>query len=92
MNAGAYGDEVKEVIEKVTVLTREGEIIERTNEEMGYTYRHSKLQESDDIALEVTFVLEEGEKDEIKEKMDELTFLRSSKQPLEYPSYRTEAK
>lgn len=86
MNAGAYGGEVKEVIEKVTVLTREGEIIERTNEEMGFTYRHSKLQESDDIALEVTFVLEEGEKDEIKEKMDELTFLRTSKQPLKYPS------
>ncbi|GAA0355922.1 UDP-N-acetylmuramate dehydrogenase [Alkalibacterium iburiense] len=86
MNAGAYGGEVKEVIEKVTVLTREGDIVERTNEEMAFTYRHSKLQESDDIALEVTFVLKEGKKEEIKEKMDELTFLRTSKQPLEYPS------
>lgn len=86
MNAGAYGGEVKEVIEKVTVLTREGDIIERTNEDMQFSYRHSKLQESDEIALEVTFVLEEGKEENIKEKMDELTFLRTSKQPLEYPS------
>lgn len=86
MNAGAYGGEVNEVIESVTVLTRTGEIIERTNEEMEFTYRHSKLQETDEIALEVTFILKEGKKKDIKEKMDELTYLRTSKQPLEYPS------
>lgn len=86
MNAGAYGGEVKEVIKHVTVLTRDGHIIERLNEEMDFAYRHSKLQESDEIALEVVFELEEGEKDAIKEKMDELTYLRTSKQPLEYPS------
>lgn len=86
MNAGAYGGEVREVIRKVTVLTRDGQIIERNNEEMEFAYRHSKLQESDEIALEVVFELEEGDKEEIKEKMDELTYLRTSKQPLEYPS------
>ncbi|GEK89652.1 UDP-N-acetylmuramate dehydrogenase [Alkalibacterium putridalgicola] len=86
MNAGAYGGEVKEVIRKVTILTREGEMKEMANEDMGFDYRHSLLQESDDIALEVLFELEPGDKEEIKEKMDELTYLRTSKQPLEYPS------
>lgn len=86
MNAGAYGGEVKEVIKKVTVLTRKGEMKEMVNEAMDFDYRHSILQESDDIALEVIFELVPGDMEEIKEKMDELTYLRTSKQPLEYPS------
>ena len=86
MNAGAYEGEVKDVIKKVTILTRDGEIIEASNEEMEFTYRHSKLQETQDIVLDVTFELKKGDADEIKERMDELTFLRTSKQPLEYPS------
>ena len=86
MNAGAYEGEVKDVIEKVTILTREGEIIEVSNKEMEFTYRHSKLQETQDIVLDVTFKLKSGNPEEIKERMDELTFLRTSKQPLEYPS------
>ena len=86
MNAGAYGGEVREVIRKVTILTRDGEIFERTNDEMEFSYRHSKLQETDEIALEVVFELTKGDPEAIKEKMDELTYLRTSKQPLEYPS------
>lgn len=86
MNAGAYGGEVKEVIKSVTVLTREGHIIERDNNDMDFSYRHSKLQETDEIALEVVFELKKGDTEEIKDRMDELTYLRTSKQPLEYPS------
>lgn len=86
MNAGAYEGEVKDVIEKVTLLTREGEIYEATNEELAFTYRNSILQETQDIVLDVTFKLKKGKEEKIKERMDELTFLRTSKQPLEYPS------
>ncbi|MDO5457088.1 MAG: UDP-N-acetylmuramate dehydrogenase [Atopococcus tabaci] len=86
MNAGAYGGEVREVIETVTVLTREGNLKTYSNEEMNFDYRYSKIQESQDIILETTFLLESGKKDEIWEEMDELMALRQSKQPLEYPS------
>lgn len=86
MNAGAYGGEVKDVIESVTVLTRGGEIKTLSNEEMHFSYRNSILQETQDIVLSITFQLTYGNKEEIKTKMDELTFLRTSKQPLEYPS------
>lgn len=86
MNAGAYEGEVKDVISKVTILTRTGEIIEASNEEMAFTYRNSILQKTDDIVLDVTFELKNGDPVKIKERMDELTFLRTSKQPLEYPS------
>ena len=86
MNAGAYEGEVKDVIEKVTLLTRDGEIYEAKNEELAFTYRNSVLQKTGDIVLDVTFKLKKGKKEKIKERMDELTFLRTSKQPLEYPS------
>lgn len=86
MNAGAYEGEVKDVIEKVTILTLDGRIIEVENDDMEFTYRNSKLQETNDIVLSVTFKLKSGNPDKIKERMEELTFLRTSKQPLEYPS------
>ena len=86
MNAGAYGGEVKDVIETVTVLTRKGEIKELTNKEMNFRYRNSVLQETKDIVLSITFKLEPGNQEKIKAQMDELTYLRTSKQPLEYPS------
>ena len=44
------------------------------------------LQDNGDIVLETVFALEKGKKEKIKAKMDELTELRTSKQPLEYPS------
>lgn len=86
MNAGAYEGEVKDVIEKVTILTLDGRIIEVSNKDMEFSYRQSKLQNTEDIVLDVTFSLKKGDKEIIKERMDELTFLRTSKQPLEFPS------
>ena len=86
MNAGAYDGEVKEVIDSVTVLTREGSIKKLKNKELEFSYRHSAIQETRDIVLEVSFDLKKGKEKEIKERMDELTLLRQSKQPLEHPS------
>ena len=86
MNAGAYDGEVSEVIESVTVLTLDGEIKTMDNHELEFSYRHSRIQEIQDIVLEVIFQLKKGHTVEIKERMDKLTFLRESKQPLEYPS------
>ena len=86
MNAGAYDGEVEEVIESVVVITREGKIKTYSKDELEFSYRHSKLQETNEIVLEVVFDLEKGKHEAIKARMDELTALRESKQPLEYPS------
>lgn len=86
MNAGAYGGEVSEVIHTVTILTRSGEVKELKNKDLEFRYRHSAIQETRDIVLEVEFHLEKGKASEIEERISELTFLRESKQPLEYPS------
>lgn len=86
MNAGAYGGEVSEVLESVLVLTKEGVMKTLLNEDLGLGYRTSVIQKEGYVVLEATFSLEKGNYAEMKEKMDELTFLRESKQPLEYPS------
>lgn len=86
MNAGAYGGEVSEVIQTVTILTRSGEVKELKNKDLEFRYRHSAIQETREIVLEVEFHLEKGKASEIEERISELTFLRESKQPLEYPS------
>ena len=56
------------------------------NEDLNLSYRHSVLQETGDIVVEARFKLKKGDLKSILAKMDELTYLRESKQPLEYPS------
>lgn len=86
MNAGAYGGEVESVIEYVEVITKDGQFKRYVHEELDFSYRHSRLQETEELIVEVGFSLKEGNQEKIIEKMNELTFLRESKQPLEYPS------
>ena len=86
MNAGAYGGEIKDCFKEANVLFEDGTIRKVTLEEMHFSYRHSEMQEHKCVILNATFSLKEGVKDEITLKMDELNDLRSSKQPLEYPS------
>ena len=86
MNAGAYGGEMKDVVAQVNVLTRAGEFSSIPLSECDFSYRHSKFQTEDMIVLGTTLQLVKGKMDDIQSKMAELTHLRQSKQPLEYPS------
>ncbi len=86
MNAGAYGGEIKDVFAEVDLLLEDGTLKTLTKDEMVFSYRHSKVQELRAIVLEARFSLQTGDYEAIKARMDELTELRQSKQPLEYPS------
>ncbi len=86
MNAGAYGGELSQVVTQVNVVNREGETMELENETMEFGYRTSIIRNNPFTVTEVIFRLKEGEKDQIKAKMDELAAKRREKQPLEYPS------
>ncbi|BCB05725.1 UDP-N-acetylmuramate dehydrogenase [Bacillus sp. KH172YL63] len=86
MNAGAYGGEIKDVLDYCHVVDREGNLVKRTAAELELDYRHSNISEKGDIVLEATFSLQPGSYEEIKAVMDDLTDKRESKQPLEYPS------
>lgn len=86
MNAGAYGGEIKDICESVTVVQRNGKLKTYITEELEFSYRHSKIQLNQDIVLQAVFKLHKGDKTTIKSLMDDLTEKRQSKQPLEYPS------
>ena len=86
MNAGAYGGEMKEVLETVTVLTRDGDVKTLTKDELELGYRTSVIAKKDYIVLSAVIRLENGKKEEIKAVMDDLKEKRITKQPLEYPS------
>lgn len=87
MNAGAYGGEMNQVIQTVRAMDRKtGEVRIYNEKECDFSYRHSRFTESGEVILSVEIALENGNKTEIKAKMDELMEKRRSKQPLEYPS------
>ena len=86
MNAGAYGGEMKNVLEAVTVLTKEGEVLTLSKEELDMGYRTSVVAKREYIVLEAIIALELGDPDTIKARMDELKVQITTKQPLEFPS------
>ncbi len=86
MNAGAYGGEMKHVINKVKLLDNDLNIIELSNEEMAFGYRTSIVQKNNYIVLEAEFKLANAAQEEILAAMKELMDRRIAKQPLNYPS------
>lgn len=86
MNAGAYGGEMKDVVEAVSFIDPSGEEYVVSGEEMEFSYRKSALSDTECIITGATIKLKRGNKNEISDKMAELSAKRREKQPLEYPS------
>ncbi len=86
MNAGAYGGELKDVIDTVTVLNSDGSVEEIANKDMEFGYRTSILKTKKAIVLSVTIKLSPKNPSEIEVLMNDLNQRRRDKQPLEYPS------
>lgn len=86
MNAGAYDGEMSNCVVLVKVITKDGEILELSNENMEFGYRHSTIRNHPFIVSEVVFELAPGNQEEILAKMEDFNNRRREKQPLEYPS------
>src|SRR5699024_5369871 len=86
MNAGAYGGEIKDVLASTVVVDRSGSLKTLSAADLDLNYRTSNIPKNGYIVLEATFHLDEGIYADIKAIMDDLTYKRESKQPLEYPS------
>ena len=86
MNAGAYEGEMKQVVESVTVLNSQGELMVLDNETMEFGYRSSIIKNRPFVVLESVLSLKKGSPDEIQAKMDDLNRRRKEKQPLEFAS------
>ena len=85
MNAGAYGGEMKDIIEYVDILEQDGTVKRYNCDSMEFGYRKS-IVSHDKIVLGAKLKLTKGDKALIQARMDELKEARSSKQPLELPS------
>ena len=87
MNAGAYGGEMKDIVEEVTVVKKDGSGVSVLSaEDMDFSYRYSILEKTGDIAVSAVLKLESGDHEQIALKMSELTRRRNEKQPVQYPS------
>ena len=87
MNAGAYGGEMKHVVREVNYLDPEGRRQTATARECDYGYRTSLFTKNPGcVILGCVLELQDGDKNEIREKMDDLARRRVSKQPLHLPS------
>lgn len=87
MNAGAYDGEISQILEKVKVVSRDGnEERYMTADELDMSYRHTRLHETGDIVTEVILKLEQGNESLIRAQMAELTKKRNAKQPVSFPS------
>ena len=86
MNAGAYGGELKDIIETVTFIAPDGLIKTETADKLGFGYRSSIFQGGGYTILSCKLNLAKGDYDEIKAQMSELARRRAEKQPLSTPS------
>ena len=86
MNAGAYGGEINDVAVEIKAFDFEGNLHTFRNEEMNFSYRHSRIFDDNLIVVSAKFKLEKGDKDEIKEKYLDYTNRRETKQPLDKKS------
>jgi len=83
MNAGAYGREIKDVVEKVAFMTRKGEILEHGKGGLNFTYRRLAMP-LDLLILAAAFSLARGDREEIRKKVEKILALRKEKHPLMY--------
>ncbi|EGL38724.1 UDP-N-acetylmuramate dehydrogenase [Parvimonas sp. oral taxon 110 str. F0139] len=87
MNAGAYGGEMKDIVESVQVLDLDNfELRELKNEELEFSYRKSIIQRKNYIVTTIKLKLQNGNKEEINAVYEDLRERRNSKQPLNFGS------
>ena len=85
-NAGAYGHDIGESVETARIMNHELRIMNIGKNECKFRYRDSIFKQSKDIILEVVLILEEGDKEKIKDEMKKILKARNEKLPLDFPS------
>lgn len=86
MNAGAYGGEMKQVLSGVRCIDENGNFLNLTADRLELGYRTSIFQKHPWIVVSADIALQEGQKDQIAAKINDLRERRQEKQPLNFPS------
>jgi len=85
MNAGAWGSELKDILLSMTLMKKNGDIVERPRSKLRFSYRGLVLP-SKWIILKGRFQLKKGKKGEMVERVKSYSEQRRERQPLDYPS------
>lgn len=87
MNAGCYGSETWQHVQRVQVLTRRGELLERTPQEYDIGYRHVQLRNaSEEFFVGAWLKFEAGDVEQARQDIKVLMEKRSASQPLQQPN------
>jgi UDP-N-acetylmuramate dehydrogenase len=91
MNAGCYGGETWDIVERVVTINRRGQLRRRGKDEFEFGYRHLELKsdvasDGDEWFASAHFRLPEGDREESREIMKALLSKRRATQPLQLPN------
>ena len=86
MNAGAYGGELKDVLQTVTLGGVDGELHTVPARELGFGYRRSVVQERELLVVAATVRLSPCDSETVRTAMREFNARRRERQPLGVPS------
>lgn len=86
MNAGAYGGEMKDILENATFFDDQLREVTLSAADLHLGYRTSAFELMPWCILRASFLLEPGNADEIRERMRDFAQRRVDKQPLDMPS------
>jgi UDP-N-acetylmuramate dehydrogenase len=90
-NAGCYGGETWDIVERVVTINRRGQLRRRAKDEFEFGYRHCELKtdassDGDEWFASAHFRLPEGDREESREIMKALLTKRRATQPLQLPN------
>ena len=83
MNAGAWGNEIKDVVETVGLMIISGEILDSRKDDLKFVYRNLDISEGT-IIVDASFLLARGVEEQIHARINEILGKRKNKHPLEY--------
>jgi UDP-N-acetylmuramate dehydrogenase len=87
MNAGCYGGETWNFVERVLMVTRQGQMITRQRRDFTIGYRHVGLNAAcDEVFAAAWFRFPVGESEIARQRISELLKRRIAQQPLQAPN------
>jgi UDP-N-acetylmuramate dehydrogenase len=85
MNAGAYGEEIKDSVAAISVLASGGSVHYLEKSQLQFSYRNLRLS-ADTVIVEALFECTRGDRKEIVARIEENLGKRKRSQPLDLPS------
>lgn len=83
-NAGGRGGDIGQWTSHATVMTRDGQLLERKREDLVFAYRQSSLDEL--VILRAQFQLEQDDPEELTKRMQKQWIVKKAAQPLAHQS------